>query len=416
MTVVRQRPILWDIYEEHLDEAAFLWGEWEGALDAAVYTLAEVAAGPEERLRAHLDGLVLGGKPVAEKLLLPALQGDDLALVRPAAWALLAAEDADHFDEVLGAFASAEFPKARAIARAMGLARHPSMVSRLTPLWTHASPRLRALLLDVLGHHDLAWAAAHVPESLRPGDPLVLGAALRLVRRLPARDPGLIWYAEDGLTSLNAGVREEALATAYVLGSAKVWGACRADIDKGQAGRLTFGILALSPAPEDRELLRTSLRPRWSARHALWALGFAGDVATADEIVAVMQKPKLAPMAGEALTAIAGLPIEARYRAVGVTRGPDEKEVGLDDPPPVVRPEDHLPAPAVEAVTAWWQKERGRFAAGERHVLGVPRTAAALRSALAALPTWRREVVALEIAAGEGTAVGADGRGWVWGA
>src|SRR6478735_8667796 len=137
MTLVRARPIPWAIYEEHLDEAAFLWGAWESALEAAVYTVAEVAAGPEERLRAHLDGLVIGGRPVAQKLLLPALNGDDMERVRPAAWALLAAEDADHFDEVLGALASAERPKARLIARAMGLARHSSTVSRLSQLWTN---------------------------------------------------------------------------------------------------------------------------------------------------------------------------------------------------------------------------------------------------------------------------------------
>jgi len=357
---------------------------------------------------------VLGGKPVAQKLLLPALNGDDLARAVTAALALLAAEDADHFDEVLGALASAERPKARLIARAMGLARHPSTVSRLSQLWTNASPRLRAILLEVMGYHDLVWAAAHLPESLRPGDPLLLGAALRLMRRLPARDPGLLWYAEDGLKNLNAGVRDEALATAYVLGSPKVWGACRAEIEEGGAGRLTFGILALSPAPEDRELLRSSVRSRW-ARHALWALGFAADVAAVDEIVAVMEKPKRAPMAGEALTAITGLPIEGRYRAPGVTRGPAETEVGLDDPPPVIRPEDDLPAPAPGEVGAWWKKNRDRFGPGQRYVLGVPRTPAALRSALAALPTWRREVMALEIAATEGAAVGIDVRGWTRG-
>ena len=50
---------------------------------AANYTLAEVAAGPAERLLAHIDALSLGGKAVAQKLLLPALEGDDLEFVRP---------------------------------------------------------------------------------------------------------------------------------------------------------------------------------------------------------------------------------------------------------------------------------------------------------------------------------------------
>src|SRR6185369_14237639 len=58
MPAAAKRP-RWDILEEHLAEAAFLWEQWELALDAANYSLDEVAAGPEERLRAHLDALVL---------------------------------------------------------------------------------------------------------------------------------------------------------------------------------------------------------------------------------------------------------------------------------------------------------------------------------------------------------------------
>src|SRR6186713_3314527 len=92
----RPRPILWDIYEEHLDEAAFLLTQWEDAMKSAVYALPDVIVGPEERLAAHLDALVVGGKPVAEKLLFPALEGDDAGKIFAASWALLHAEDADH--------------------------------------------------------------------------------------------------------------------------------------------------------------------------------------------------------------------------------------------------------------------------------------------------------------------------------
>jgi uncharacterized protein (TIGR02270 family) len=412
MSAIPRRPIPWDIYEEHLDEAAFLWGEWESAREGANYTIGEVATGPEERLRAHLDGLVLGGRAVAEKLLLPALQSDDLKLVRPAAWALLAAEDADHFDEVLAALAEADLPKGRAIARAMGLASHPSTVDRLAPLWTHGSTRLRALILDVVSLHDTSWAAAQLPEALRKGEPLLLAVALRLLRCLPDRDPIFHWYAEDGLTKLMTAVREEALATAYVFGSPKVWAACRDDIAEGRAGRTTYGLLALSPDPADRAILVKSLRVSSVRRHALWALGFAGDVAAADELIPFLANSRLAAMAAESLSAITGLPIEGRYRAAGVTRGPAEEEVGLDDPPPVVRPEDHLPPPDVVAVGEWWKKNRSRFQPNHRYLTGAPRTPEVLRGAMGAVPAWRRGIMALEIAACTQTPVPLGMSGW----
>ena len=62
-------PVLREVAEEHLDEAGFLWTQWERALVSPDYSASEVADGPEERLAAHLEGLALGGREVAERLL-----------------------------------------------------------------------------------------------------------------------------------------------------------------------------------------------------------------------------------------------------------------------------------------------------------------------------------------------------------
>src|SRR5437660_61433 len=130
MPTAGARPIPWDIYEEHLSEAGWLWGEWERAMDSAIYALADVVVGPEERLAAHLDGLVLGGGRVAQKLLLPALAGDDADLCAAAAWALVQSEDGDHQEAVVDALAKAEPPVRAAVARA--LLRSPKLdISRV---------------------------------------------------------------------------------------------------------------------------------------------------------------------------------------------------------------------------------------------------------------------------------------------
>jgi hypothetical protein len=47
----------------------------------------------EELLLAHLDGLVVGGEPVARELLLPALDSEDPPRISAALWALLAEEE-----------------------------------------------------------------------------------------------------------------------------------------------------------------------------------------------------------------------------------------------------------------------------------------------------------------------------------
>src|SRR6267142_1727129 len=66
--------ILWDVVEEHFNEAEFLFEQWERALHSPKYNLTELGATLERRLAAHLDGLVVGGRPVAKRTLEPELE------------------------------------------------------------------------------------------------------------------------------------------------------------------------------------------------------------------------------------------------------------------------------------------------------------------------------------------------------
>jgi hypothetical protein len=152
-------PIRWDVVEEHLDEAGFLRQLWEEALRSPVYTLAEIAAGPEERMLAHLDGLVVAGRRAAEKLLLPALGGDDAGLVFAAAFALLVSEDGDFTDAVLEGLGKAS----RAARRhPPGAGRRPltDLGARLAALALKADPPLQADLLEVLASRAPTPASA----------------------------------------------------------------------------------------------------------------------------------------------------------------------------------------------------------------------------------------------------------------
>src|SRR5690242_10365122 len=80
--------MIWNVCEEHLDEAAFRWTQWERALEAPDFTLVDTAEW-EERARAHVEGLVAGGVAVEEKLLVPALEEEEPGRVSSAALALV---------------------------------------------------------------------------------------------------------------------------------------------------------------------------------------------------------------------------------------------------------------------------------------------------------------------------------------
>ena len=147
-----------------------------------------------------------------------------------------------------------------------------------------------------------------------------------------------------------------------------------------------------------------------AGRHALWALGFAGDVESAEVLLQAMADDKTAKVAGEAFSEITGLAIAGPLAKPGETKGPDVEEVASNDPPPVVRSEDSLLEPQVEAVKKWWGK--GRFRPGVRHIHGQPRNAESLRLALPASATWRREVLAIELAATLATSPKVDLKAW----
>jgi hypothetical protein len=96
------------------------------------------------------------------------------------------------------------------------------------------------------------------------------------------------------------------------LGVKTTWDACRAYATKGLADRFVLGVLASSPEPLHRELVRAKLAEPESAVHALWALGFSGDLEAADLIVSFLDKA--GRIAGESLSAITGVVLEGSLR------------------------------------------------------------------------------------------------------
>jgi uncharacterized protein (TIGR02270 family) len=397
MPPTSSRPIPWDIYEEHLNEAAWLWGNWEKSLDSAIYALGDVVVGPEERLLAHLDGLVLGGQPVAQKLLVPALAGDDLGGIAAAAWTLVQAEDADHQDTVVDALAAAEPPAQAAIGRALYLAPRAD-ISRLIPLFHDGAPHLRAMVLDIFGPREPDWVREHIDPAMRSGQPPLMAAGLRAIRNL--RERTLLDWVAVASQSDDIEVRLESMRTGLSFAVKTAWNECRTFAGgSGEVSRLPLGLLTTSPDPNDRAFVRAKAQEADAGLHALWALGFAGDADSADVLVQAMADAEKSRVAGEAFSAITGLSIAGEMAKPGETQGPDVEEVGAEDPPPAVRTEDSLPEPQVEKVKKWWEKERRRFVPGTRYCGGQARSPASLRTAFITGASWRREVVLIELVA-----------------
>jgi uncharacterized protein (TIGR02270 family) len=389
------RPILWDIYEEHLDEAAFLWVQWQGALCASNYTLGEVVEGPEERLLAQLDGLVLGGKPIAERLVLPALSDDDPGRVSAAAWVLLQAEDADHFDTVWEALSTATDPvRRRALSRGLELSRRSDLSERLLPRLESSTRAAQACLIHaVAGRGAAELAALPLPRWAAEADAELLGALLHAVQRIP--DPVYRPLIERGLDAEDVETRGAAIEAGTLLQVPSTRGVCRRLVaERAPDRRFVMGVLALGDEPRDgARLVEWAKAPDLTA-DALWALGFSGRVGVAELLLEWLDDEKFAAIAAESFSTITGLVLEGPLVKPAESARLEEP-FDEDGPVPELSAEEDLPVPDPARVRAWWRSHQSRFHPETRHLRGMPWSAQALRGALSLSPTWRRRVLRL---------------------
>jgi uncharacterized protein (TIGR02270 family) len=382
----------WDIYEEHLDEASFLFTQWEEALCSPHYTLQEIAEGPEERLLAHLDGLVLGGQRVAKKLLLSGLEGE-AGVAFASGFTLASAEDGDFLRIVVGALPAAADPAARAaIRRALAVARAKDLGPRLQALLPGAGDA-RVDVLDVLGSLRVD-PGGDLDALAVSGDPAAQVVALRLGRLFPVRlDPQAL---ELALRSDAPEVRAAALETGMVVGRRGAYDAVKATLAGKEPGLASAALLmGLSGEPGGVEALREALEEPEAAHAAVYALGFTGRVEAAEALLDAMRSEALAPLAVEGFSAITGLRIEKGFARPAKAWNPDDEE---DTTVERYGPEADLPEPEPDAVARWWKDARPRFSEGQRWLRGQPWGLETVLGELREGPARRREALALDLA------------------
>ncbi|OFX20007.1 MAG: hypothetical protein A2V77_18140 [Anaeromyxobacter sp. RBG_16_69_14] len=392
-----------EIVEEHLDEAAFLYRQWESALRSPTESLEGVARGPEEVLLAHLDALAAAGGLAADHLLVPALAGDDEGKAFAAAFVLAAR--AEGLPLVLEALAEAAPPVRAAMERALQVLPAPDLGAQLRAQLEKAAPVARLAIAGALiaRREDPGTAVrAWIDSAETAGAVLGLRAMLVLGKGSEAhRVAGLIRSREPQIWAA-------AMEIGVIMGLREAWSACeRAVAERGAEFAVAARLRALSGDAEAvKPLLEASADARL-ARRAVLALGLTGRVAAADALLELMGG-SLGGLAGEAFCAITGLRMEGAYVAEEAPEREEpipfeEEDLEADLVP---GPEARLPLPDGEAVARWWRGggkgsergERRRFDSGRRYLRGRPFTCGALLEEIASGPMRRREALALELA------------------
>ena len=388
--------VLVDVLEEYLDEAAFRWVQWERALVAPDFTLAETAE-REERLMAYLEGLE--DEDALDTVVRPAFDSDEAPRISAAAQALLGLEEVE---EVLVRLRGAEAPARAAILRALEVSEAPGLGARLLALLKLEDPALQAGVLEALVFRQEAPAEV-LARFFRHEEPRARIAALRGALPLPLPEDAVRRHLPALLDSAHPGIRAAAMEAGLASGARLAWEACRKEVQSpGAQARDAMVLLALGGDEAEASVLVSRVESAELRADALWALGFCGRVAAMEVCVKYLEVPAVARLAAEAFSAMTGLRLEGAYalppgaRPEGAPVPPEEQE--SLDADLVPRPEDDLPWPHVAAVRAWWAQNHPRFAQGTRYLLGQPFSGPVLVEALESSPMRRRHVLARELA------------------
>ena len=325
MTAARARHIA-DLLQVHLEDLAFLWGQRREALGSRKHTLREYGE-LNERIEAHLQGLLVAEPAALVGWLQPRLAGSDRDEVFAAAYALLRLAEPAATHVVVVEFSRAAGPALDGLRDALSLAPEALFVAEMQSALDQAKPITAVSAAVVLANHRL-----------------LDGQSPRLARLLEDTDPAvceLAWRAAmvtDAVAPLSAPkrpfnhalghaaptVRSAGWAAAAWAAQARAMPLLRQFAASGELPALHW--LAVLGGPEDVPLLQKAALDMSDGAARCALLARFGHPSALNALLLWMSDsdPALAVAAGEAFTRITGAEIRGERKALPVEKDADE--------------------------------------------------------------------------------------------
>lgn len=396
--------ILWDVVEEHLDEAEFLAEVWHVNLDSPAYLRDEFENGPQERLMAHIDGLVVGGDEVRTELLEATLADEDTERWRAAAaaLALLETPSSQVSAQLFGGLDERPEEVREGIVAALAMSPRADIDVRITDALKKEGELAHRTALATIGGKRCVNPGNLVDDLLQSGDNAAKAAAVSM---LAFGDRRYLNWVEHSLADPDPGLQWSAIRSGLIMGSGPAW---------QTVGKLG---LAAEPDPDAMVLLATLADARIAERMCgrlteeeehraaiVHALGYSGRRSAMEACLGLLGDEAVGQLAGEAFASMTGLPLDddAYWDDVEEEDAEDadldaELEEDDEDDDLEFKPEDELRIPKPDAIGRWWSEKQGRFNAKMRYIAGRPADQAAIAHALAVLPLRRHHAFAFEL-------------------
>ena len=296
VTSLRQFHV--DLYEEHLDEAGFLWEQARAVRRQP--DLSWVHAGPfEERLEAHVDALMVGGDAALEVCRRRATEGEPGELFA-ALCVVCRHGDTATFASLLRSVDYTQSERAQAVTDALKRELPEAWREHCVRAVGQGQGPLVSVLGTVIGYRRLRQSGVIVDVAQRlTGTPQ--GQVLWAIGR--TRPPGAVRAIRPALQSADASVRSAAFRAGLRMHDREVMAELFSRPDGPQAMPLEIALCggrAAVPA-----LVAAAKQPG-AAPEVVDALGLLGDLSAVRPLVELLSVETLAESAVEALHVITG--------------------------------------------------------------------------------------------------------------
>lgn len=397
--------ILWDVVEEHLDEAEFLAETWHVNLDSPAYLRDEFADGPQERLMAHVDGLVVGGDPVRVETLEPVLADEDCERWRAtaAALALLGHRSSQVSAPLFDGLEARPEEVRLGMLDALSMSARPDIDVRITDALRKPGDVVHRVALATVGGRRGINPGNLVDDLLKDGGAPERAAAVSM---LPFGDRRYLTWVEHCLAGPEPELQWAAVRAGLVMGSGPAW---------QQVGKWGLGddpdpdaLVLLASLADGRiaERLVEGLSEEAHRPGLLHALGYSGRRCAMEACLTWLGDDAVGPLAGEAFAAMTGLPLDDDTYWDDPEDDDDTDDEDLDadldedaddEDDLDLTAESELRIPKPDAIAAWWADAQARFDAKRRFVVGRPVDQVSIGHALSVLPMRRHHALAFEL-------------------
>ena len=366
-----KRAVVTPVLDQHVADVEILWSTRCRLAESGHVDLARLKRF-DDRIAAHTDGCVIAGAEGLRRVSEALAEPDESQAFSVSVTALEAA-DRQAVDRCM-AVAETIAPAAVGLISALGWVERDRLSGIGKQLLESTSPFRRRLGLAACRLHGVDPGPALL-AGLKDEDPQVRAEALRsagtlgrhqLVSAIAAAqddDPMCQFWAAWSAVVL--GDRHRALDALARLGFAD---------SPHRARAFRHALQAMAPADAHKALQQFGGKPD-QVRWLIQGSGINGDPTYVPWLIKHMSDDKTARLAGEAFSLITGtdlalLDLERKPPEnveAGPNDNPDDENVEMD-------PDEGLPWPDAQRITAWWEKNGSRFQPGARYFMGAPVT------------------------------------------